>query len=492
MKIFIAGIATETNSFSPMPTGRISFEEGLLAHGDATKSAPVGFGAPLAVWRENAEKRGWAVSESLAAFSQPAGPTVKPLYEEFVDEILTDLKASMPVDIILLSMHGAMIAEHIDDCEGDLLKRCREIVGPDVKIGLEIDPHCHLTPLMLEAADIIVAYKEYPHVDIPERAQDLFTLIVDAVEGRTNPVMRVYDCRMIEMFFTPTEPMRSFVDKMMDAEGKNGVLSMSFAHGFPWGDTHDTTSKMLAVTDGNADLAAQLAKDFGEELWSMRDDLKHDFPTIDEALDHATAVIANKPVVLGDFADNPGGGAPGDSTFVLKAVLERGLKDVALGMYWDPIVIRQCQEAGAGATLKLRIGGKMGEASGDPVDLTVKVLEIKSGLVQKFGALDSPMGTAALLEVDGVFLLVNDLRSQVFDPQAFEQLGLDLSDMKIVVVKSSNHFYDRFAPIASEVIHMKTPGAITPDFTKIPYTKRDHNYWPKVENPFAASMKKAG
>lgn len=475
-----------------MPTGRIGFEEGLIAHGDATQSAPNGFGAPMHVWRERAEARGWDVVESLAAFAQPAGPTVKSVYKGFVEEILTDLKASLPVDIILLTMHGAMVAEHIDDCEGDLMRRCRDIVGSDAKIGLEIDPHCHLTSLMLEAADVIVAYKEYPHIDISDRAHDLFALIADAAEGKINPVMRAYDCRMIEMFFTPGEPMRSLVDKMMDAEGKNGVLSLSFAHGFPWGDTADTTSKMLAITDGDPTLADRVAREFGEELWDLRHQIKNSFPTIDEALDRVSTLREGKPVVLGDFADNAGGGAPGDSTFVLKAVLERKLKDVALGMFWDPIVIRQCQEAGEGAVLRLRIGGKMGTASGDPVDLTVKVHAIKSGLSQKFGDLDMPMGTAAILEADGVYLLVNDHRSQLFDPQAFEQLGLDLSKMKIIVVKSSNHFYDRFAPIACEVIHMKTPGAITPDFTTIPYTKRDSNYWPKVENPFDQSGKKAG
>lgn len=492
MKVFIAGLATETNTFSPIPTGIISYEEGLVAHGTATQSPAVGFGAPMHVWRSRAEALGWDVAESLAAFAQPAGPTVASVYNAFVEEILTDLKAAMPVDIILLTMHGAMVAEGCDDCEGDLMARCREIVGPDAIIGLEIDPHCHLTPLMLESANLIVAYKEYPHTDIPDRADDLFTLAADAATGKTNPVMAAYDCRMITMYFTPLEPMRSFTDDMLSEEESRSILSLSLCHGFPWGDTAHTGTQMLAIADGDRGLAEQRARAYGERLWNLREQLRVDFPTIDEALDKAEGRDTEKPIVLGDFADNAGGGAPGDSTFVLREVLKRGLKGVALGMFWDPISVRQCEEAGEGATLKLRIGGKMGPASGDPVDLTIRVLAIRKRLEQMFGKIAMPMGTAVLLEADGVYLLVNDQRSQLFDPSAFTQLGLDLGQMRIIVVKSSNHFYDRFAPIAEEVWHMKTPGAITPEFTSIPYTKRDRNYWPRVEDPFAAPAEIVG
>jgi microcystin degradation protein MlrC len=483
MKVFIAGLGTETNTFSPMPTGRLSYEESIVAHGDGSVRAGRAFAAPQAIWRKRSEERGWAVVESLTAYAQPAGRTVRAVYEEFRDEILRDLKAAMP-DIVLLNMHGAMAAEGYDDCEGDLMALARRILGPKAVIGLEIDPHCHLTPQMMESATLIVCYKEYPHTDIPERAEDLFVLAADAAEGKTRPVMRDYDCRMIEMYFTPQPPMRRFVDDMIAREGHGGLLSLSLGHGFPWGDTAHTGTRMLAIADGDAALAERAAREFGERLWAMREDIRSRFPDISGALDRAEAAN-KKPIVLGDFADNAGGGAPADSTFVLSEVLKRGLKNVAIGIFWDPIVVRLAHEAGEGATLQVRLGGKMGVTSGNPLDLTVKVHKIaRKGLHQMFGQLKIPLGNIALLEADGVFLLVNDNRSQLFDPDAFTQLGLDLSAMNIVVVKSSQHFYARFAPIAAEVIHMKTPGAITPDFASIPYTKRDGNYWPKVDNPW--------
>jgi microcystin degradation protein MlrC len=484
MKVFIASLSTETNSFSPLPTGRLSFEEGAIAHGDATRQKLEYWSAPLHIWREAAEARGWEVEESLTAHAQPAGPTVRDDYEEFRDEILGDLKRAMPVDVVLLSLHGAMIADGYDDCEGDLIARCREIVGDKPIIGGLLDPHCHLTEAMMTGATLLVAYREYPHVDIPERAKDMFRLAAEAAEGRTRPVMRDHDCRMICAMHTPYEPMRTFVDEMIGREFEPGILSLSIAHGFPWGDHPRVGARALAITDGNAELAERTARELGEKLFSLRHEIMRPYPDIDGALDRAVAAPKG-PVVLADTADNAGGGAPSDATFLLRAILERGITNVVTGIYWDPVALRICREAGEGATLKLRLGGKCGPMSGDPLDLVVTVRKLASGLTQRFGKLPSSLGETAWLQCDGVDIVINDLRTQTFHPDAFVGLGIELSDKKIVCVKSSNHFHAGFAPIASEVIHVATPGAITPDYANIPYTKRAPNYWPKVEDPFA-------
>ncbi|MEX0282154.1 MAG: M81 family metallopeptidase [Arenibacterium sp.] len=481
MKVLIAGLATETNSFAPIPTGAQAFEESFLTR-EATSLPPNLFSAPLHEWRHASEAKGWQVVESLCAFAQPAGPTVRKVYEAFRDEILSDVERENP-DILLMSMHGAMIAEGYDDCEGDFLTRARAVLGPDRIIGLEIDPHHHLTQDMLDAADLIVAYKEYPHTDSPDRARDLFGMVADMAEGKTSPVMRDYDCRMITMYHTPRQPMRGFVDEMLAQEGKDSVLSLSLTHGFPWGDTARTGTRMLAIADGDADHASATAEAFGKKLWDLRDQLLAGWPDIEGALDRVDSGRAF-PFVLADFADNAGGGAPSDSTFVLRAVLERGMSDLALGIFWDPIVVRMCREVGEGAQLDVRLGGKVGPMSGDPVDLRVTVRAIGESMSQKMGETSMDMGNAVWLQTGDVHLVVNDKRTQCFNPSAFTDLGLDLSAMKAVVVKSSQHFYAGFAPIASEVIHMNGPGAIPPDFASIPFTKRAGDYWPRIDNPF--------
>ncbi|MCC5987334.1 MAG: M81 family metallopeptidase [Pararhodobacter sp.] len=486
MKLFIAGLATETNSFSPLPTGMAGFEEGGLYHGDATRHPVTYWTGALHLWRRRAEARGWQVAESLATFAQPAGPTVRLVFEALRDEILIDLRAAMPVDMVLLGLHGAMIADGYDDCEGDLIARIREI-APEAKIGGLLDPHCHLTELMLEKATALICFKEYPHIDIEARAEELFTLVADTAEGRCNPVMRDFDCRMITAMPTPEGPMRAYVDAMIAREAEKGVLSLSLAHGFPWGDHPRTGARALAVTDGDAALAERLARELGEKLFAERDAIFQPVHAIPEALNLGEAAPAG-PVVLADMSDNAGGGAPSDATFLLRAMLERGMANFATGIFWDPVAVRICTEAGEGARLALRLGGKCGPMSGDPLDLEVTVRSIASGLTQRFGSLPVPLGNAIWLSTGphgDIDIVVNDSRGQTFHPEAFTGLGITLDDKRFICVKSSNHYRAGFAPIAAQIVPVASPGAITPDFANIPYRNRAPDYWPRQENPFA-------
>ncbi len=485
MRVFIACLGTETNTFSSLPTGEQTFRDTSYFEGDATRHAPTPFTQPLHIWRKRAEERGHEVVEGLCAFAQPAGRTVRRVYEDYRDRILAQARAALPLDLVLVNMHGAMVAEGYDDCEGDLLARLRAVAGPDTVIGGELDLHCHITPGMLEAATALVTYKEYPHVDIGERAEDLFRLCHDAAEGRTRPAMAAHDCRMISMWRTTAEPMRAFVADMKALEGRDGILAVSFGHGFPWGDVAEVGAKTLVVADGDAAKAAALAADLGAHLWAMREETRPTALGIDEAIDRALAADSG-PVVLADVSDNAGGGAPSDSTFILQRLLARGVRDAASGLYWDPVAVRFCMEAGEGARLRLRIGGKCGPDSGEPVDLAVTVERIVANAAQTFGAVRNRIGDAVLVRTEGgLDLVLNSVRTQVFHPDAFEAVGLDPAAKKLVVVKSTQHFHADFAPIAKEILYVAAPGAIAPDFAAIPYTSRALPWWPRVEDPWA-------
>lgn len=482
MKLMIASLVTETNSFSPIPTGKLAFEAGLLTR-EGSRAEPRMHNVSLHVWRRMAEERGWKVVESLTAAAQPAGITTRIVYEGFRDEILGDLKTEQP-DIFLINMHGAMIAEGYDDCEGDMMARARAILGPDKVIGLELDPHNHLTEAMLENATLIVNYKEYPHIDPAERAVELFEMAADAAAGKTRPVMRAHDCRMLTIIKTLTEPGKSFVQAMKDAEGKDSILSVSLTHGFPWGDVADVGAKMLVIADGDADKAAQLAQTFAARLWDIRDGLRLDYPDIPAALDRVEKATAF-PITLADMGDNPGGGAPSDATFFLHGVLKRGLKQVGLALFWDPVLVGMCQDAGVGAKMRVRIGGKVCEASGQALDLDVIVRGIREDMSQAVNDMSISLGTGVWLEADGVHIILSSKRAQCYSPSVFTDLGLDIADLKIMIPKSTNHFYQNFERVSAEVIHVGSPGAVTPAIASIPLTKRDGNFWPKVENPFA-------
>lgn len=485
MRVFTGAIVTETNTFSPIPTGREAFELPGIQHGSRAPIQPTSEFVTLVRWRERAQRDGHEIVESVAAVAEPGGLTVRSVYESLRDELLHDLQRAMPLDMVLLFLHGAMAAQGYDDCEGDILRRVRAIVGPDTVVGAELDLHSHVTPAMLEHATILVGYDEYPHTDIVQRGEELYELCAAAARKETRPVMRAADCRMTGMFPTTAMPMRGFVDTLKAA--RNGkVLSTSLIHGFPWGDVPGAGVKCVVITDGDERLAQETAAQFARSFWSIRNDVQLRAVAVDIALGRALA-SSSTPVVLADVADNAGGGAPGDSTFVLQRMLERNVTNAVSGVYYDPGAVALCFEAGEGATLDLRLGGKLGTTSGTPLDIHVRVRALAEHHTQSWMH-DSPpvqLGRSAWVETAGIQLVIASVRSQVFAPDAFTNLGMDLDSARIIVVKSSHHFWAGFAPIAGEMIYVDTPGALRLDFADIPYKKRDANYWPRVEDPFA-------
>jgi microcystin degradation protein MlrC len=484
MKIFAAMLATETNTLASVPTGRSDFEVFGIYRGDASRKAPTGFcGMMLAQLQELAAADGHEVVESLAAFAQPAGPTRRDLYEEFRGRILEDLRNALPVDAVQLFLHGAMVADGYPDCEGDLLSAVRAIVGETVHIGAELDLHCHFTERMRANADAIICYKEYPHTDILERGRELYRIACDHVAGKIKPVMAVYDPHMVGLWATTGEPMRSFVNRMKSLEGRDHVLSVSLGHGFSMGDVPESGVRAWVVADGDVRRAAEVARQIGQEFWDLRHTLPADGLDLAEGLRRAAASF-RKPVVVADTGDNAGGGAMSDSTFVLRAMLAQGIGNAALGLYWDPGAVSICRSAGVGATLNLRIGGKTGPMAGDPVDVPATVRAIQDDYSQKGLGAIHPLGTVVWVEAaNDISLLLGTVRSQVFEPALFEGLGIDLSAKQLIVVKSNQHFREGFAPIAAEILYLKTPGSTCTDVAVIPYRNRDLNYWPRVEDP---------
>lgn len=488
-KIFTACLGTETNTFAAIPTGNQLFEETCLYRNASYGANVPMFGAPLAVWRGRAEAKGWQVVESLCAFAQPAGKTVKKVYESFRDEIVADLTAALPVDGVLLSMHGAMVAEGYDDCESDLVAHVRKIVGPDVPVGAELDLHCNIGETLLRDATALVLFKEYPHVDVPERADDLFTVMEGAIEGRTKPVMAAFDCRMIGVFHTTRQPMRGFVDRLSSMEGKDGVLSLSIGHGFPWADVKEMGTRLIAITDNDRPKAEKLARELGMEFFAMRDATQPPYVTLEAAMARVSSHNLPKPMVLADVSDNAGGGAASDSTFILKSLLDRNIRDAAIGMIWDPGAVKLAFEVGEGAELDIRLGGKLGPQSGPPIDARATVLKLERDVSIEFGGERKSVGQigdAAALQIEGVTVIVNTKRTQCLSRDCFTKLGVDPSSKKVVVVKSMQHFHAAYAPIASEVVYVAAPGALVPDWSLLPYQKVDKSQWPFVADPHAA------
>ncbi|HEY7548898.1 MAG TPA: M81 family metallopeptidase [Hyphomicrobiaceae bacterium] len=491
MHAFTASLGTETNTFSPIPTGARLFAETALVRAGAYGAAPNFFALPMIEFRDRARAKGWRVTESLCTFAMPAGTTVQRVYEAFRDEILADLAKAMPVDAVLLSLHGAMVAEATESCETDLVQRIRTMVGPDVLIGVELDLHCHLTDELVAAASAIVIFKEYPHIDVRERAAELFDIVAAAVEGRAAPRMALFDCRMLGLYPTTVEPMASFLRKIRGLEGRDGVLSISIAHGFPWGDVPQAGTRVLVTTDGEKADGPALARRLGLELRELRPRIEAPWLRLDAALDQAMAATEG-PVVLADMADNAGGGAPSDSTFVLRAMLDRGMSDAALGCIWDPGAVALAFEAGEGARLPLRVGGKLGPMSGDPIDLDATVTRVVRDAVQDGLGAKVGMGDSAAIRAGGIDIVLISKRTQAFTPSAFISVGIDPAARRYVVVKSMNHFRAGFEPIAKAILYVAAPGAIDFDYTRIAYTRLRRPIYPLDADAWADRPRRRG
>lgn len=482
MRVFAASLATETNTFSPIPTDLSSFNGTFYARPGEHPETPTLCSAPIVVARRRAREDGFTLIEGTATWAEPAGIVSRAAYETLRDEILGQLEAALPVDAVILGLHGAMVAHGYDDCEGDLVERIRAVVGPDVVVAAEFDPHCHLTQKRLDNLDLQVMFKEVPHTDFADRAEELVDLALRMARKEIRPHVAVWDCKMLEMLPTSRQPMRGYVDRMKALEGKDGVLSISVVHGFSAADVADVGIKIIVITDDRPDYGAALARRLGEELFAMRGTTGHTYLSIDAAIDAALATPSG-PVVLTDVWDNPGGGTAGDATFVLRRFVERGVTDVAFGTIWDPLAVKLCMAAGVGAKMPLRIGAKLAPRHGEPVDAEVTVKAVVPDAIQHFRDSVVPMGDSAVVEFAGIEVVLNSNRAQSFEPDLFSNLGIDPLKKKMLVLKSANHFFGAFSKIASRIIYIDAGGPYPGNPLKVAYTKIKRPIWPLDDDP---------
>ena len=302
------------------------------------------------------------------------------------------------------------------------------------------------------------------------------------------------------LFGTTEAPMAGFVRRLRSSEKTPGIRSVSALHGFPWSDSVHTGASILVVRAGDDPVADGRATasidELSREFFALRLQVPNKRMPLTQALDAAVAWVpsAGGLVVLADAADNPGGGAACDSTHTLKAVIDRGLEGVALGMIWDPQAALIASDAGVGARLALRIGGKVGPMSGLPVDAVVDVLAVRRDAHQRGldGKVSDPLGLSVAVRAAGIDIVINSIRQQVFSPDCFTQLGIDLSAKSLVDVKSTQQFRAGFDPIAATAIHCDTPGTLNGELTRRPCQSLRRPVWPLDEFASVGSDARCG
>jgi microcystin degradation protein MlrC len=300
--------------------------------------------------------------------------------------------------------------------------------------------------------------------------------------------MASWDCRMIGVFHTTREPMRGFVDKLSAMEGKEGVLSLRSPTASRGPTSEEMSSRIIAITTTTRP-RREARRGARPGVLRMRSVTQPPYVTLDAAMARVSSHNLPKPMVLADVSDNAGGGRASDSTFILKALLDRKVKDAAIAMIWDPGAVKLAFEVGEGAELDIP-PRRQARAAVRPADRRPRQgaqgREGRHHRVRRQRKGVNPIGDAAALQIEGVTVIVNSKRSQCHSRDCFTKLGVDPSTKKVVVVKSMQHFHAAYAPIASEVVYVAAPGALVPDWSLLPYTKADKTQWPFVADPHAA------
>ncbi|MBD3672197.1 MAG: M81 family metallopeptidase [Planctomycetaceae bacterium] len=489
MRIATGGIIHETSTCVDTQTTLEDFEHdrGIIRGNDMLtrfRDTNVQTGGFI----EAADEYGFELVPLLRAAAFPGGLIRREDYDAIKSELVERLKAAEPVDGVLLDLHGAMVVEGIDDGDGDVIEAVRNVVGPDVPIGVPQDLHGNHTRKRVELADVIVGYDTFPHIDMAERGKEAGEIIVRTIRGEIRPTMAIHQ---LPMFWstacqvTAKLPMSDVIDRLHEMERREGVLSMTVATGFPWADVPEVGSSVIAVTDDNQDLAQQLADELGGWIWGNRHRWYAPPVSVRDALAQGEQQ-GKYPILLADHADNTGGGSPGDSTEMLQIFLDMGLTDALLLYMVDPEVARQAHEAGVGHRIQVSLGGKSSPVQGPPVNAEAEVVAISDGAFAydgpMFAGLTGSMGTSAWLRIGGVNVVVVCSREQPFDRAFARSLGIDCSNMRYIGLKSAAHFRAAFEPIAGSIYNIDAAAIHTHDFSKLPYKKRTRQVFP-VEIP---------
>jgi microcystin degradation protein MlrC len=477
VRLFLAMMSHETNTFSNVPTDRAQFEARNLHYGGEILEAYRGTGTCVGGMIDAATRRGATLLPSVAAAASPAGPVTKDIYGHVKARMLRDLKAAGAVDGVLLDLHGAMVPEGLDDGEGDLIEAVRAVVGPAVPIAVTLDFHGNLSEAMVGGADLLNGYKTYPHVDMAKRGVEATERLIDIIGRRLKPTVALRKPPLLPPLGnqgTARGPMRRLYDLAADMEKDPKVISISIFAGFPLADIPDAGFGVYVVTDNDQALADRLADRLADTAWKHRHEFIHRALPVREAVARALAA-AGKPVVLADMADNTGGGAAGDGTEILRELVRVGARSAVVACLWDPKAVAACVEVGVGASVTLDVGGKVDGRHGAPLRVTGVVRTLSDGRFVHKGpmarGLPGRLGTTAVLDVNDIKIILISHRWQTLDPEMIRFVGLDPLDHKILVVKSTIHYRAAFEPVASEIIEVDAPGLSSSNLARFDFKR---------------------
>ncbi len=484
MKWIVGGFSHETNTFSTIPTDLDAFKARSFGIGDEVRAKLGGTRTAIGGFLDVIDGRGDDAALTVAASATPSGKVATDAFDTITGYLVDGVRANPDADGILLSLHGAMVAECTDDGEGETLTRVRAAAGDEMPIVVVLDLHSHITETMVEKATAIIGFQKYPHTDPVDRGVDAAKLIVKVVESTASPVAALEKPAMIPVCGTCNTEFglyKGLWEEALRPDRPKEILASSLFAGFSYADIPHMGYAVLVYADGDGTVAREEAKRLADSAWEGREAFRYEPTSVADAVTRAREA-AEKPVVINDMADNPGGGGSNDSVAILRELIAQGVTSAAVGTIYDPEVVYACEQAGVGNPIQTTLGAKSDDSHGEPVEIEGRVRLIYDGRFIYKGPMSQgapgSIGKAAVIDVNGIQVIACSHRAQTLDPEVFRSAGIEPNDVDIVVVKSAVHFRAGFAPVAKEIITADGPGLTSLDLSIFPWTNIRRPLWP--------------
>lgn len=495
-RIAVLGFAIECNRFSPISTAE-DFETDVDIRGNRIVSegrAEASITLPdLPGFFTEMDRSGpWTPVPLRVSQAQPGGPVEESFFKGFLAEIAAGLKSVLPVDGVFVSCHGAALAEGTDDPDGDLLELVRSIVGPDVPVVAVFDLHANVSRRMTDNLSVFVGYLENPHNDIHDRGIEAAKHLRECLAGARTAVTMV----KVPIVSPPIALLTArgpYADLIKYGQTKVGgdIMNVSVMAGFAYADSpKNGLTAVVTARNGRREAAAALSLDIAQRAWGMKERFKRGMMGLSDAVALAASVGRDrrrKPIILADVADNPGGGARGNTTYLLRALKAAGARGVIFGVFNDAALAARAHQLGEGATFTASFNTKETHEFSLPFDCEAKVVKLTDGkYVGRRGVLRNvaaDMGPSALLDLGGIQIVVITHRCQCMDPRQFESFGLDIAAARVVVVKSRGHFrggFDEFFK-PEQIYEVDCPGLTSPVLENFTWTKLPRPVYPLDE-----------
>jgi microcystin degradation protein MlrC len=488
ISILTAEFSHESNTFSIRPAGLAAFEMRGILHGEAAIAARGEANTPLAGFLDIARPHGWRVIHSVSAHAAPSGPVTRDAYEHIASLIVDTAKAHRgALHGVALGLHGAMVTGASEDGEGELLEGLREVLGRSVPIAITLDPHANVTGRMAELADIVVSYKTYPHVDMRACGRQAAEILRRTMAGKIAPATIRATRPMLEEVNggrTDIGPMIGRIARARAYEQEPDVFAVSVNGGFGNADISEVGPTVLVTGQGDMARHQAFAEAIMDDIWNRRLEPINSYVSTAEAAAEAKTFDAGAgPLLIADYADNPGGGGYGDGTNLLAALVAADVREACFGPMVDPQTVRELAGVAPGESVVVRLGGKTDAAvGGGPLALAATLLCHSEGSYvgdgPMIGGLRGEWGPTVVLGVGSIEILVVSFPQQMLDLQQFRAFGIDPAARRVVALKSMQHFRAAFEPIAGKVIVCDSGALCTPDLAKLPYMKTRRPIFP--------------